>query len=93
MLGRVEEGAYVSNAVDSLSLKLAIVKFLNGSLQVSCSLKFNKAIDGHVSLVKLLVVAWLYEPSAVSITACFRVYNIETRLSGEVFKVLYPESM
>lgn len=44
---------YISDAVNPLPFEFAIVELLNSSLQVTSSLKFDKALEYEVSMAKL----------------------------------------
>lgn len=72
---------YINNALNSSTLKLTAIKFLNGSSQIGGVLIFDESVG--LWLVKGFTKFLAVLPSS-RVPSGFGIYNIEARLAGEV---------
>lgn len=76
---------YISHALNYRTLEVCLIEFLHGGFQVCRALKFNKStalISSHSTTRSPR------SPFAISLTANFRVHDLEARAAREIFQVL-----
>jgi hypothetical protein len=82
---------YVCNTCDANAFEFTAVKLFYCSFEISSSLELNKT--PVIVSIRILSLTGVHLPFAITVTAGFGVNNVKARLTGEVFEVLYPESM
>lgn len=79
MIGKKGD-AYIGNTSDSLAFEFSIVEFFDCRAEIIHSFVFDKATQ----LAELDKVGDINLPTAVALSADFRVDNVQSRLAGEV---------
>jgi len=79
---------YIRNAGHNSAFEFALIQFFHGSLQVVGGLEFNKPFPLSIEVTRP-GSGLRYKNLPFSLfTAGFRVDNVQSRLTGEVFQIL-----
>jgi len=75
---------YISYAADGGTFEFLVIQLVDGDFEVSSSLEFHESAHGQWRTLSELFSS----PFTIAITSDFRVHNVKSRATREIFEIL-----
>lgn len=77
---------YISYAADGGTFEFLVIQLVDGDFEVSSSLEFHESAHGQWRTLSELILD--SSPFTIAITSDFRVHNVKSRATREIFEIL-----